>query len=98
MSVHLRECVCVLICLRRTYEHVCVCGLVKRRAGLGAARADEARESRGQLRTPRYVTSTGDCRFAFVRMCVCASHIVSLSMHVFLRALPHALTPPCCDF
>lgn len=41
------------------------------RAGLGALRADGATESRGQLRTPQYVTTTGDCRFVFVRMCVC---------------------------
>ena len=64
-------CVCLCVC-------VCVCVWISAvdRAGLGAARADGATESRGQLRTPQYVTSTGDCRFVFVRMCVCVSHKV----------------------
>lgn len=68
--------------------YVCVvCVWISRveAAGLGAARADGATESRGQLRTPQYVTSTGDlslCVCAHVRECVFLT--VSLTMHVFL--------------
>ena len=86
-------CVCVFACSRVC---VCVCVWISgvEGAGLGAARADGATESRGQLRTLQYVTSTGDCRFVFVRMCMCEYVCVSHSVIEHTRVLVSAASCP----
>lgn len=71
--------VCVFTCMPRTSARVCICVGISgvKRAGLGAVRADGAAESRGQLGTPQYATSTGDCRFVlFLRMRTCDSQSI----------------------
>lgn len=91
--------VCVCVCVLCVIQHADAWISGVEGAGLGALRADGVTESRGQFRAPKCVTTTLDCRFVFVRMCICAYVCmcvsVSLSMHVFL---PHALNPPLCDF
>lgn len=88
----MQQCECVCVCmLASSYVCVCVCVWISgaQRAGLGAARADGSTESREQLRTPQYVTSTEDCRSAFVRMralCVCFSGSVIEHARVLVSA------------
>lgn len=95
----LRGCVSMCVCVLCVIQHADAWISGVQGGGLGALRADGVTESRGQFRAPKCVTTTLDCRFVFVRMCICAYVCmcvsVSLSMHVFL---PHALTPPLCDF
>lgn len=76
------------------HSHIWICGVEG--AGLGAVSTDGARESKGQLRTPQWLTSARDFSCEIKHMW--GSHIVSVSMHVFWWKLPHALTPPHCDF
>lgn len=77
-------CVCVLCVIQ--HADVWISGVEG--AGLGALRADGVTESRGQFRAPKCVTTTLDCRFVFVRMCVC--------VYVCLSVIEHARVPASC--